>query len=48
MVREMVSKWLWQPAKLNGVPVPSIETHAVGFKRVPWQVGVKAPEKKKK
>ena len=47
MVREMVSKWIWEPAKLNGAPVPSIQTHYVGFSRATRSIGYSRPPKKK-
>ena len=47
MVREMVSKWIWEPAKLNGGPVPSIQTHYVGFSRATRSIGYSRPPKKK-
>ena len=34
MVREMVSKWLCKPAKLNGAPVPTILSEGFEFSRV--------------
>ncbi len=49
MVREMVSKWIYQPAKLNGVPVPSIASYYAGFSRLETRsVGYSRPPKKKK
>ena len=45
MVREMVSKWLWQPAKLNGAPVPSIMAHYVGFSRATRSIGFSPPKR---
>jgi outer membrane biosynthesis protein TonB len=48
MVREMVSKWLWQPAKLNGAPVPSIMSHYIGFSNATRTVGYPHPQPKKK
>ena len=48
MVREMVSKWLWKPAQLNGAPVPSIVSHRIGFSRVTRQIGYGRPPKEEK
>lgn len=48
MVREMVSKWIYEPAKLNGSPVPTIESYVFGLRRVPWRVGYSRPPKEKK
>ena len=45
MVREMVSKWLWQPAKLNGAPVPAIVSHNIGFSRATRSVGFSRPRR---
>jgi len=39
MVREMVSKWLWQPAQLKGAPVPTIVSHNIGFSRARRSIG---------
>ena len=47
MVREMVSKWIYQPAKLNGSPVPAIQTYYVGFSRATPSIGYSRPPKKK-
>lgn len=34
MVREMVSKWLCEPAQLNGTPVPTILSEGFSFGRL--------------
>ena len=47
MVREMVSKWIYEPAKLNGSPVAAIQTYAFGFGRATRSVGYSRPAKKK-
>jgi TonB family protein len=47
MVREMVSKWIYEPAKLNGSPVPAIQTYAFGLGRATRSVGYSRPAKKK-
>ena len=47
MVREMVSKWLWKPAQLNGAPVPSIVSHRIGFGRAARQIGFSPGPKKR-
>ena len=48
MVREMVSKWLWKPAQLNGAAVPAIVSHRVGFSRATRQIGFSPGAKKRK
>ena len=45
MVREMVSKWLWQPARLNGAPVASIVSRDIGFGRARRSVGFSRPRR---
>ena len=48
MVREMVSKWIYQPAKLNGSPVPAIQTYFVGLGRATTRsIGYSRPPQKK-
>ncbi len=48
LVREIVSKWIYEPAKLHGSPVAAIESYVFGVRRVPWSIGYSRPPKKKK